>query len=80
MLSEIGKEIWAEYAVAMTIMILRFVTRFRLIGWRGFDGTDLFCLIATVSALWFLIECDVHFVMKCSHYVLIDHVHYDISH
>lgn len=48
-MSSFGVEVWAKYGVAVAVMALRFVTRWRLIGWRNFDGTDLWCAISAVS-------------------------------
>lgn len=50
MLSPIATEIWAEFAVAMFVMLARFATRLKLVGFKGMDGTDLFCAIATVRS------------------------------
>lgn len=53
-LSPFAIEVWAKYAVAVAIMIVRFITRYKLIGWRNFDGTDFWCALSTVSQdmLW----------------------------
>ncbi|KAJ6785622.1 hypothetical protein PWT90_00495 [Aphanocladium album] len=40
-------EIWTEYAIAMFVMLLRFATRLRLVGFRNFDATDFFCFVAS---------------------------------
>ena len=48
-MSSFGVEVWAKYGVAVAVMILRFATRLRLLGWRNFDGTDLWCVISAVS-------------------------------
>lgn len=48
-MSSFGVEVWAKYGVAVAVMMLRFATRWRLLGWRNFDGTDLWCVISAVS-------------------------------
>lgn len=49
MLSAFALETWATFAVAVPVMLVRFVARLYAPGWRHFDGTDLWCAISTVN-------------------------------
>jgi hypothetical protein len=48
-LSSFALSVWIQYAVAISWMILRFVVRFTMVGWRNFDGSDVFCVLSAVS-------------------------------
>lgn len=48
MLSEFALEVWIKYAIAAPIMIARFILRLYVPGRRDFDGTDVWCALATV--------------------------------
>lgn len=50
-MSSFAIEVWAKYAVAVTVMTIRFITRWKMIGWRNFDGTDFWCVVAAVGSL-----------------------------
>jgi len=48
-LSSFQVEVWAKYGVAMVIVIIRFIVRLKMVGWRNFDGTDFWCTVSAVS-------------------------------
>ena len=48
-MSRFTTEGWIQYGVAVGIMTVRFITRWRIVGWRKFDGTDFWCVVAAVS-------------------------------
>lgn len=49
MLSSFVVELWTKYAIATATMIFRFITRWKMVGWRNFDGTDFWCAVSIVS-------------------------------
>jgi hypothetical protein len=41
-------EVWAEYAIGILILFLRFVVRLKTVGVRGFQGDDYFSMLVVI--------------------------------
>lgn len=51
MLTRLQTELWCEYSVGVAVFCLRFVARWRVVGFRHFAGDDAFACLAFVRGL-----------------------------
>ncbi|KAG9258515.1 uncharacterized protein F5Z01DRAFT_689896 [Emericellopsis atlantica] len=47
-LSYFALEVWIKYGIAVPTMLARFALRLHTPGWRGLDGTDIWCALSTI--------------------------------
>ena len=54
------REEWALYGVGVAVILLRFATRIKTVGFRGFQGDDFFSLL--VLAVFTMDAATVHII------------------